>query len=79
MGSQYKVGGKEFDNWTLAQDQAVQLLNDGIEYVSILQWAEDRQTWCLLQELNLERGIMPPSTGWNTTSLTPYYVRLRNL
>jgi hypothetical protein len=79
MGSQYKVGGKEFDNWTLAQDQAVQLLNDGIEYVSILQWAEDRQTWCLLQELNLERGIMPPSTGWNTQSLAPYYVRLRNL
>ncbi len=79
MGSQYKVGGKEFDNWTLAQDQAVQLLNDGIEYVSILQWAEDRQTWCLLQELNLERGIMPPSAGWNTHSLAPYYVRLRNL
>ena len=79
MGSQYKVGGKEFDNWTLAQDQAVQLLNDGIEYVRILQWVEDRQTWCLLQELNLERGIMPPSTGWNTQSLAPYYVRLRNL
>ena len=79
MGSQYKVGGKEFDNWTLAQDQAVQLLNDGIEYVRILQWVEDRQTWCLLQELNLERGIMPPSTVWNTNSLTPYYVRLRNL
>ena len=75
----YKVGGKEFDNWTLAQDQAVQLLNDGIEYVTVLQWAEDRQTWCLLQELNLERGIMPPSTGWNTHSLAPYYVRLRNL
>ncbi len=75
----YKVGGKEFDDWTLAQDQAVQLLNDGIEYVSILQWDEDRQTWCLLQELNLERGIMPPSAGWNTHSLAPYYVRLRNL
>ena len=75
----YKVGGKEFDDWTLAQDQAVQLLNDGIEYVIVLQWDEDRQTWCLLQELNLERGIMPPSTGWNTNSLAPYYVRLRNL
>ena len=79
MGSQYKVGGKEFDNWTLAQDQAVQLLNDGIEYVRILQWVEDRQTWCLLQELNLERGIMPPSTGWNTNCLAPYYVRMRGL
>ena len=75
----YKVGGKEFDDWTLAQDQAVQLLNDGIEYVSVLQWSEDRQTWCLLQELNLERGIMPPSTGWNTNSLAPYYVRLSGL
>ncbi len=75
----YKVGGKEFDDWTLAQDQAVQLLDDGIEYVSILQLDEDRQTWCLLQELNLERGIMPPSAGWNTHSLAPYYVRLRNL
>ena len=75
----YKVGGKEFDDWTLAQDQAVQLLNDGIEYVTVLQWDEDRQTWCLLQELNLERGIMPPSTGWNTNSLAPYYVRLRGL
>ena len=75
----YKVGGKEFDDWTLAQDQAVQLLNDGIEYVTVLQWAEDRQTWCLLQELNLERGIKPPSTGWDTHSLAPYYVRLRNL
>ena len=75
----YKVGGKEFDDWTLAQDQAVQLLNDGIEYVIVLQWDEDRQTWCLLQELNLERGIKPPSAGWNTHSLSPYYVRLRGL
>ena len=75
----YKVGGKEFDDWTLAQDQAVQLLNDGIEYVSVLQWSEDRQTWCLLQELNLERGIKPPSIGWDTHSLAPYYVRLRGL
>ena len=73
----YKVGGKEFDDWTLAQDQAVQLLNDGIEYVTVLQWAEDRQTWCLLQELNLERGIMP-NPNFSTASLAPYYVRLRN-
>ena len=75
----YKVGGKEFEDWTLAQDQARQLLEDGIEYVSILQWDDERKTWGLLQELNLERGIMPPSTGWNTNCLAPYYVRLRGL
>ena len=75
----YKVGGKEFDDWTLAQDQAVQLLEDGIEYVNILQWSEDKQTWSLIQELNLERGINPPASGWDTHSLAPYYVKLRGL
>ena len=79
MGAQYKVGGKEFEDWTIAQDQAMQLLEDGIEYVSILQWDDERKTWGLLQELNKERGVMPPAAGWNTHSLAPYYVRLRNL
>ena len=74
----YQVGGKEFDDWTLAQDAAVQLLEDGHEWVQVLQWDKEHETWGLLQELNLERGIMPPSTGWNTNSLAPYYVRLRN-
>ena len=78
MGTQYQVGGKEFDDWTLAQDQAVQLLEDGHEYVKILQWDEKDQTWGLIQELNLERGIMP-DPNFNTHSLAPYYVRLRNL
>ena len=73
----YQVGGKEFDDWTLAQDQAVQLLNDGHEYVNILIWDDDHETWGLLQELNLERGIMPNPT-FSSTSLAPYYVRLRN-
>tara|TARA_Y100000356_G_scaffold99752_1_gene85147 strand:+ start:155 stop:397 length:243 start_codon:yes stop_codon:yes gene_type:complete len=73
----YKVGGKEFDDWTLAQDQAVQLLEDGHEWVQVLIWDDEHETWGLLQELNLERGIMPPSSGWNTNSLAPYYVRLR--
>jgi len=73
----YQVGGKEFDSWTDAQDAAVQLLNDGIEYVNILEWDDDRKTWGLLQELNLERGIMP-KPNFSTHSLTPYYVRLRN-
>ena len=73
----YQVGGKEFDDWTLAQDAAVQLLEDGIEYVRILIWDDDHETWGLLQELNLERGIMPDPT-FSTSSLAPYYVRLRN-
>ena len=78
MGTQYQVGGKKFDDWTAAQDAAVHLLESRHEYVEILQWDEEDQTWGLLQELNLERGIMPPSGGWNTNSLAPYYVRLRN-
>ena len=77
MGSQYKVGGKVFDDWTIAQDQAVQLLEDGIEYVQISIWDEDHETWGLLQELNLERGIK--SQVFSTHVLAPYYVRLRNL
>ena len=72
----YQVGGKEFDDWTLAQDAAVQLLEDGIEYVNILIWDEERKTWGLLQELNLERGIV--GKQFNTHVLSPYYVRLRN-
>ena len=74
----YKVGGKEFDDWTAAQDAAVQLLDDGVEYVRIMQWDDERKTWGLLQELNLERGIMP-NPNFGTTTLSPYYVRLRNL
>ena len=74
--SKFQVGGKEFDDWTLAQDQAVQLLEDGIEYVSILHWNDKRKTWGLLQELNLERGIV--GKQFSTHVLAPYYVRLRN-
>ena len=76
MGSQYQVGGKEFDDWTLAQDQAVQLLEDGHEYVQILTWNKEHETWGLLQELNLERGIV--GKQFSTHVLAPYYVRLRN-
>ena len=74
----YQVGGKEFEDWTAAQDAAVQLLNDGVDYVRILQWDDERKTWGLLQELNLERGIMQ-NPNFGTTTLSPYYVRLRNL
>ena len=73
----YQVGGKEFDDWTDAQDAAVQLLEDGVEWVEILEMAEDDGQWYLLQELNLERGIMP-DPNFSTHSLAPYYVRLRN-
>ena len=77
MGTQYQVGGKKFDDWTAAQDAAIQLLDDGIEYVTIMLWDEERKTWGLLQELNKERGIMP-NPNFDTHSLAPYYVRLRN-
>lgn len=72
----YQVGGKEFDDWTAAQDAAVQLLEDGIEYVQVLTWNDERKTWGLLQELNLERGIVGKS--FSTHVLAPYYARLRN-
>ena len=72
----FKVSGKEFDDWTAAQDAAVKLLDEGIEYVNIMQWNEEHQTWGLIQELNLERGIV--GQHFSTHSLAPYYVRLRN-
>ena len=68
----YTVGDKEYEDWTEAQDEAVRLLNDGVEYVQIMQGDG------LLQELNLERGIKPEN-GFNTLALAPYYVRLRGL
>ena len=72
----YKVEGKEYNDWTAAQDSAVFLLDNGHEYVQVLEWSEEDQTWILLQELNLERGIV--SKNFSTHSLAPYYVRLRN-
>ena len=72
MGTQYKVGDKEYDDWTDAQDEAVRLLESGVEYVQIL--LEDGG---LLQELNMERGFMPDPT-FSTNTHAPYYVRLRN-
>ena len=78
MCSQYKVGGKEFDDWTAAQDEAVRLLEEGQEWVRILIWDGDHNEWGLLQELNMDNGIMP-SPNFSSASLAPYYVRLRNL
>ena len=65
---------KEYEDWTDAQDKAVQLLEDDVEWVQIL--IGDTDDWGLLQELNLERGIV--SQHFNTHVLAPYYVRLRN-
>ena len=61
----------EYEDWTDAQDEAVRLLESGVECVLIML-----DDW-LLQELNLERGIMP-KPNFSTHSLAPYYVRLRN-
>ena len=47
-----KVDGKEYNDWTEAQDAAVQLLEDGVEWVEILERAEDDGQWYLLQELH---------------------------
>ena len=60
----------EYEDWKDAQDEAVRLLESGVEYVQIM--LDDG----LLQELNLERGIV--SQQFNTHSLAPYYARLRN-
>ena len=60
----------EYEDWTDAQDEAVRLLESGVEYVQIM--VNDG----LLQELNLERGIV--DKNFTTHSLAPYYVKLRN-
>ena len=74
----YKVGDKEFTDWTEAQDEAVQLLNDGEEFVQVLLKKGSGDDWGLLQELNLERGVKP-GQHWSTRTFAPYYWRLRNL
>ena len=53
----YKVEDKKFDCWTEAQDEAVRLLNEGQEVVEVLIWSEKHDSWGMIQELNLERGI----------------------
>ena len=75
--SRYKVEDTEFDSWTEAQDEAVRLLEEGQEDVEVLIWSKKHDSWGLLQELNLERGIKPIPGSWNTQVLAPYYWRLR--
>ena len=64
----------KYDDWTAAQDKAVQLLEDGVQWVQIL--IGDDGDWGMLQELNLERGIT--DNTFSTWTLAPYYVRLKN-
>ena len=66
----------EYYDWTDAQDIAVQLLEDGVEWVRILLMPKGSDHWSMLQELNLERGII--GDPFSTWTLAPYYVRLRN-
>jgi len=66
-----QISEVQYEDWTEAQDEAVRLLESGVEYVQIM--LDDG----LLQELNLERGIMP-NPQFSTSTLAPYYVRLRN-
>ena len=66
-----QISKVEYEDWTEAQDEAVRLLESGVEYVQIM--LDDG----LLQELNLERGIV--GKQFNTHVLAPYYVRLRGL
>ena len=66
-----QISEVEYEDWTDAQDEAVRVLESGVKYVQILVGDG------LLQELNLERGIMP-KPNFSTHSLAPYYVRLRN-
>ena len=73
----YKVEDKKFDCWTEAQDEAVRLLNEGQEVVEVLIWSEKHDSWGMIQELNLERGIKPVPGSWNTQVLAPYYWKLR--
>lgn len=73
----YKVQDNTFPSWTEAQDYALELLNDGVKYVRVMLWMESHNNWGLLQELNLERGIIP-QPYFNTWTLAPYYVKLRN-
>ena len=65
-----QISEAEYEDWTDAQDEAVRLLESGVEYVQIM--VDDG----LLQELNLERGIV--GKQFSTHVLAPYYVRLRN-
>ncbi len=66
------------DDWTAAQDKAVELLDGDADWVQIREWDEFGKMWCALQELNLKVGVMP-DPNFSSNSFAPYYVRLRKL
>ena len=68
----YKVQDKNFEDWTQAQQYAWELLQDGIEWVSVLVWNENYKDYGLLQELNLKRGV-EPNPHFNTWTFPPYF------
>jgi hypothetical protein len=74
----YKVQDEVVSCWTNAQDLALKLLNYGQDYVSVVLWNEKENEWDLIQELNLDRGIIPKGY-WSTWTLATYYTRLKNI
>ena len=67
----------EFSDWTGAQDCVVIALKNN-PILSILQYIDYRGEWGLLQELVLERGVLP-NPHFSTWTLAPYYCRLRKI
>lgn len=78
MNKLYKVEDEEFDNELDAYEYAWRLLQDGVEWVTVLIWNEDKQNYGLLQEFNLERGVLP-NPHWNTWTFPPYFVKMKSL
>jgi len=78
MTTPYKVQDQNFKNWTQAQEYAWKLLQDGLEYVSVMIWNEEHQEYRLLQELNLKRGV-EPNPQFNTWTFAPYFWRKQTL
>jgi hypothetical protein len=68
----YKVEDKNFETWTQAQQYAWELLQDGVEWVSVLIWNEKHNEYGLLQELNLKRGV-EPNPHFSTWTFAPYF------
>ncbi len=72
MTTLYKVQDQNFENGTQAQEYAWKLLQNGVEYVSVMIWNEEHQDYGLLQELNLNRGV-EPNPYFSTWTFAPYF------
>ena len=77
MTTLYKVHDQTFENWTQAQEYSWELLQDGVEYVKVLIWDEKNKDYGLLQELNLNRGVIPNSY-FTTWTFAPYFWRKKS-